>query len=310
MRKSLSVTAPVMLTVLALSLACGGGSDDIVVDPTTGSDIAEAPAAAPAASKVASPPADMKENLALTKDINVFPLLEGKPTPPFAEGDVILGLAKMSAPAQDLAVKDGKGSFEMVLHEGGKELHRHAWEWPTKSFEATSNIMLINIVPTRKMGNPGEDWTPGFAKALNGLTGTHDLTFQLESPNANPPVLAFANFKYAAGGSQDYGALAADLEDLLAGKGKYAPKPKAAAGSGGLSTTLMNNCSNNARVVMTEPGGRKSEVRINFGSSKTVNVQMGTKLAAYHAQDGSRLNQRVMALDREFYQGMTSKLCN
>ena len=308
MFKTHTASVLTLAAVVALSLACGGdgSSNAVAVDPSAAAT--PAASAAPAAASVASPPAGMKENLALTKDSNVFPLLEGKPTPPFAEGDVILGLAKMSAPSGELAAKDGTGAFELVLHEGGKELHRHAWKWPVKRFDATSPIMLINIVPTRKMGNPGEDWTPGFAKALDGLSGVHDLTFQLESPNADPPVLAYANFKYAAGGSQDYAALAADLEDMLGGKGKYAPKPKAA--KGGLSTTLVNNCANHARVVMTEPSGRKSEVRIEFGRSKTVNVPMGTKLLALHAQNGGKLNQRVMALDRDFYQGMTSKLCN
>lgn len=308
--------------VLATGLACGGlGSapDSPSSRADVEDDAGEAdpePSAAASAEPAAPRPDGLADNLALSTNTSSFPLLSGGENPDFTEGDPIVGVAKLSAPARSLAVDGDEGDFVAVLHEDGKVLHSHAWTWKTSQFEADSPIVLVNLVPSKDLGGKGEDWSPGFARALDGLEGTHELTFQLQSPHADPPVIAIAEFSYTAGGAKDYGAYAKDLEDFMAGRGKYAPKPRATRSSGGgggggatVSTNLKNNCSNNARVVLNKPDGSRSSVVVPATRVKTVTVPMGTRLDVLDADSGARLNQRLKALDRDFYDGMTSNLC-
>jgi len=259
----------------------------------------------------------MADNLALTKDINVFPMLSGGSNPDFAEGDPILGLARLSGPAGELALDGDEARFVAVLHQDGRVLHRHEWTWSASDFETDSPMLLVNLVPSKDMGGKGDDWTAGFARALDGLEGRQELTFQLEAPTADPPVIAVADFVYVGGGGEDYEAYAKDLEDFMARRGKYAPKPVVRSSSGGggkadkntVTTHIFNNCANNTNLVLMEPGGGRRTVLIRARRTKAVTVPIGTRLDARDADDGSKLNQRLKVLDREFYDGMTSNLC-
>ncbi|MFT7520953.1 MAG: hypothetical protein ACI9MC_003104 [Kiritimatiellia bacterium] len=314
MRATLIV--PVVISSL-LVLACGGAGSSTVTSPERGGEVAadvlaQVPAPhVPAAASVLAPPSDMKKNLHVSNNLEVFPTLVGDAPPTIREGDHLFALGLLDGTTEELAGAKGKSEarFVLVLGEGGAELARHEWTWKASHIDMDGKAFMVNVVPSYDAGRPDEDWTAAFALAMGGLAdGEHDLTLQLQSPDGDPQVMAWTTFAYQAGGGSDYGILAKDLDDHLHKRGKYAKAARpSAAGGGGISNAINNNCKHNAALVLTEPSGKKQRVTIPATQTKTVWAPKGTEVSSKSAQDGSKLNQRLRSIDKD---GWTVKLCN